>query len=196
MGTRGLLVVKNKKGEIKLAEYIGHDSYPSYAGYKIVEFCNNKDNLEKLQKYLENNVKLVEDLYKTSEENIKFCEKHEGVDMLDAIINNFENNKTKLDLICNDLSTKLDVIYAEDHMSFGQDSLFCEWVYMIDFKLNRLTVFKGFNKLPFNQAEEFKTDKPRSGYWGVEELLLFNLDDLPKSKSEFVAPFQKMDLYV
>ena len=185
MGTRGLLVVKNKKDEIKLAEYIGHDSYPSYAGYKIVEFCNNKDNLEKLQKYLENNVKLVEDLYKTSEENIKFCEKHEGVDMLTAIINNFENNETKLDLI-----------YTEDHMNFGQDSLFCEWVYMIDFNLNRLTVFKGFNKLPFNQAEEFKTDKPRSGYWGVEELLLFNLDDLPKSKSEFVAPFRKMDLYV
>ena len=186
MSTRGLLVVKNKQGEVKLAEYISHDSYPSYAGIKICEFCRDKEKLEKLQRYLNDNVIFVKDLYKeTSEENIKFCERNEGVKMLDAIIENFDNP-----------DTKLKTIYPEDHMEFGQDSLFCEWVYMIDFNLNRLIVFKGFNKLPFNQAEEFKTDKPRSGYWGVEELLLFNLDDLPKSKSEFVAPFQKMDLYV
>lgn len=185
MSTRGLIVVKNKKGEIKLAEYIAHDSYPSYSGYKIVEFCNDKDNLEKLQKYLENDVKLVEDLYKTSEENIKFCEKHEGFNMLTAIINNFESNETKL-----------EVIYPEDYTSFGKDSLFCEWAYMIDFESNCIVVFKGFNKVPFNQAEEFKTDKPKSGYWGIEEILSFDLDNLPESKSEFLAPFQKMDLYV
>lgn len=186
MGTRGLLVVKNKQGEIKLAEYIPRDSYPSYSGVEIYEFCKDKEKLEKLQRYLNDNVVLVEDIYKgTSEENIEFCEYNEGVKMLNAIIKNFDNP-----------GTSLKTIYPESRMRFGENSLFCEWAYMIDFELNCIRVFKGMNKYRYNQAEEFKLEKPREGYWGIEPILRFDLNSLPETRSEFLDTFRKMDLYV
>ena len=45
-------------------------------------------------------------------------------------------------------------------LDFAQDSLFCEWAYVIDFDTNTFEVFKGFNRTPLTEGERFyKADK-------------------------------------
>src|ERR1051325_11304557 len=52
MGTRGLLTVINKEGEIKVSQYMQWDSYPGGQGIDILRLIQNKETLDKLEESL------------------------------------------------------------------------------------------------------------------------------------------------
>lgn len=42
-----------------------------------------------------------------------------------------------------------------DHSRFADDSLFCEWAYVLDMDNDTLEIYKGFNKKPLDASERF-----------------------------------------
>lgn len=163
MSTRGLLIVKDNQGEVKVAEYISHDAYPSYAGSKLLQMCKRDGFIKSLSLSLKN-VGFIND----DEDKDPEVDKNEGIDILEFIINE---------------SNTRDHTNLENSFNFGRDSLFCEWAYMIDLKENKFVVFQGFNKNFENQDKMFEVEKedidPRFPYYGVTRLCEFDLNALP-----------------
>ena len=52
MGTRHTIMVKDKMGVLKVCQYGQWDGYPEGQGVNVLDFCQSKENLEKLEKIL------------------------------------------------------------------------------------------------------------------------------------------------
>lgn len=125
MGTRHLIVVKSNK-KTKVAQYGQWDGYPEGQGVSILHFLQTS-NLSLFKR-------MVDGLsfYKSDKE-------HEGLDV--------DTNPE----LSRDTSAKLlNLIYAGsvrkviDKEEFADDSLFCEWCYVIDLDKNTLEVYSDF----------------------------------------------------
>lgn len=199
MGTRNLTMVIDRQGTIKVAQYGQWDGYPSGNGVEILAFAKDKNNLEKLEKRLEEVefvtpnccVKsFIEGYNKRAEENCRtendkyfyerFISRDVGADILKNIITE--------DYV--DMPNELKgTIWLEDETDFGKDSIFCEWAYCINFQTNKLECFDGFNKSKKNQHPRFAIKKPQEGstgyYYGIRLLKEYDLDNLP-DKDDFI----------
>ena len=140
MGTRNLtVVIKDKK--IKVAQYGQWDGYLSGACKYIKEFVQNKDNLDFLKAKIDKcefvTQNKLDNLIKDDNVLIKFPQfgRDMGCDILDYII---KTGETEILLI--------------NHYNFAQDSLFCEYAYVIDLDNDILEIYLGFNE---NKNAEF-----------------------------------------
>lgn len=125
MGTRHLIVVKSNK-KTKVAQYGQWDGYPEGQGVEILHFLKTS-NLS---------------LFKRMVDGLSFYgsdKEHEGLDV--------DTNPE----LSRDTSAKLlNLIYAGsvrkviDSEEFADDSLFCEWCYVIDLDKNTLEVYSDF----------------------------------------------------
>lgn len=199
MGTRNLTMVIDRQGTIKVAQYGQWDGYPSGNGVEILAFAKDKNNLEKLEKRL-NDVnfitptcsakKFFEDYNKRARENCltdndkyffeTFMSRDVGADILKNIVNEDYSNMP------NELK---GTIWLGNETKFGQDSIFCEWAYCINFQTNKLECFDGFNKSKKRQHPRFAIKKPREratgDYYGIRLLKEYDLDNLP-NKDDFI----------
>lgn len=119
MSTRGLMGIK-KKGELK-AQYNHFDSYISGLGKSIIETINEipkNDRIEVLNKTFDN-IFLVED----NEENYRDLREYQG--NLKAYILGFN--------------------YMIDNRDFINDTLFCEYAYVINLDTNKLEITYGWH---------------------------------------------------
>lgn len=170
MSTRGLLIVKNKEGKVKVAEYIPCDAYPGNpgAGYRLFEKCNQSGFLDELESCLDN-LELIKGIEDGEDR------KYRGINIFDYIINKKDSNKK---------------LFLKDLLSFGEDSLFCEWAYMIDYKERKFVVFNGFNKDYEKQDDMFKIEKdqvePDFPYYGIERILELDLNNVKPTEKEFL----------
>ena len=84
-----------------------------------------------------------------------------------------------------------------DSLSFAKDSLFCEYVYVLDLDKNSLDVYNGFNKEPLKETERFfemyKDVEPIKKYFPVKLLCRFDLLALP-TKEEFLKTCKDAEL--
>ncbi len=133
MGTRHLTCVV-KDGEFKVAQYGQWDGYPTGQGKTIVEFLQGRFNKEMFLKKLAKVDWITEDIMKRywKEAGAKGDTHWVGMDVSDR----FKQLHPELH---RDTGAKvLEIIqmgkvkYLDNEINFANDSLFCEWCYVLD----------------------------------------------------------------
>lgn len=192
MGTRHLTCVV-KDGDYKIAQYGQWDGYYDGAGVSI------------LISLLENGT----DILRQNVDKAKFVS-DEYVDQLfkemdieiDGGLVSYEDGQRfaeKYPLLHRDigygiieyLSTEVkEEVLTSSSLDFAQDSLFCEYAYVIDLDKMTFEVFEGFNSEPLDQSERFFSigdDDNSGGYYPVKFVKSFSLDDLPSIDEFLIA---------
>ena len=195
MGTRHLIAICID-GKYPIAQYGQWDGYPEGQGVNVLQSLKGK-SLAKLKAgaslavaYTEDNLRQVyidlgidpDSQWITMEDSHKVNKAHPQLNRsMGAKIIAFVRNQSQPYPVLNDLD-------------FAQDSLFCEWAYVIDFDTNTFEVFKGFNHTPLTEGERFyKADKNvNDEYHAVKLVATFALLKIP-SKEAFLDTFKEAD---
>ena len=142
MSTRGYIGIK-KKGQLK-GMYNHWDSYPSGLGKDLVEIIN-KIKVEDRIKVLNDTfdyIELVDENSKPTNEQIGVCVKANTVD-LSVANRSYEDWYCLLRKMQGDLQAYIDKVvpYMLNGNDFINDSLFCEWAYIINLDTNKFEVY-------------------------------------------------------
>lgn len=231
MGTRNLTMVISD-GETKVAQYGQWDGYPEGQGTTVLAFLQKVD-LKKFRERLKSisffSKKELQEIEKKDKEtggeesNRLYREKpwlsrDLGGEILNAIMydkytGNDEDYRKR-----DKKEFKVTVDKLQDQTSFAGDSLFCEWLWLIDLDKKTFEAYKGFNNTELAEGERFKylekeclkdavekakrlaqregktlTKKEISeikiDYYPVRHIVTFKLNKLPKP-SEFIDAFE------
>lgn len=208
MGTRNLTIVINKVGAVKVAQYGQWDGYPSGQGATVLNFCRNKEKLEKLKEKLDKCVffqdkEYLKDWVQSYNSKIPTWENPTVEDTRSAEdiywFNMLKTRDLGADILDNIITvdvTKLPKehlgnIVLDNDISFGKDSLMCEYAYCINLQTNKLMCFVGFNKNKDAQHSLFEVTKD-SNYYGCRLLKEYDLDNLPTVK-EFIKELNTLE---
>ena len=168
MGTRHLIAVKTG-GEYKIAQYGQWDGYLSGQGVDVLKFLLSHDLRtfeEKLSicRFLtDEEVDEINEKYGTNwKEYYPQLSRDMGSDILEYV---YKVNEPDLPLV--------------NSITFANDSLFCEWAYVIDFDSNTFEIYQGFNSKPLTPTDRFYGSPPDRGYYPVKLYMTYYLDDLP-----------------
>ena len=162
MGTRGLYgVVVN--GEVK-ASYNHFDSYPSGLGANIVKFVQGIEDVSDTFEQAQNLTLVNEDDTAPS-----------GTDWY-----------SELRDIQGDLAENLRIGFMTNGVSFGQDSLFCEWGYLVNLDDETVEVYRGFQKEPHTEGRWSDYDPTAdesvgyrsSHYYGIKRIAVIPFAEL------------------
>lgn len=187
MGTRHLIcVVKDK--DYKVAQYGQWDGYPGGQGLTVLNFLK-KINRELFERK-------VADLSWITEEEFKVAELH-----AEMYPENNRDTSAKILPLIQDSDRPIKLV---NQLKFAGDSLFCEWVYVIDLDKNTFEVYEGFNEEPLQNYERFRMFEKRNesieldgqviiqsrqNYYPVKLVKSFELNNLPSS-DEFLSFFK------
>ena len=178
MGTRNLTAVYCD-GDYKIAQYGQWDGYPSGQGVTILDFLNKIDINVFKQKL--SNVSFADESY------LELCDKK-------LKILNKEVGELYPELSRDTGAEILDIVYSSDDMvvlknsiDFAGDSLFCEWVYVVDLDKMTFEVYQGFNKDKLTGYDRFffLQDGIDDEYSPVKKVATFDIDKLP-NKEDFL----------
>jgi len=191
MGTRSLTCVV-VDGEYKVAQYCQWDGYPEGQGSTIYNFLKETD--------LESFKEKVKDLNVYTEEEIqkiinKIGHSNGSFTTAEAEILKRRYPELHRSTGANILSLIRDgqVTSVSHILEFANDSLFCEWAYVVDLDKNKLEVYRGYNKEPLDKRERFytgETPKPTHDgtlFYPIRHLVSFELDNLPPTVKHFVS---------
>ena len=155
MGTRGLLAFAHD-GEIKAA-YNHFDSYPSGLGADVAKFIRSLDtseigedggNYPEVKERFKRLVAVSEDEKPTEDQKLallKYYDPRVSTGQTDewyALLRDTQGNPQAF----------LDAGFYIDAVEFAQDSLFCEWGYVIDLDAEVVEIYKGFQTSPHSQG--------------------------------------------
>jgi len=198
MGTRGIIAVVRHEKTI-IAKYCQWDMYPESVGADICEWITDEYDPERFKAGLENCYNINEDALKqlwidagADLDNIgnfvsmtvadKFAETNPqiGRDMSAGV----------LDLIMHSTGP----VPFQNDIEFANESLFCEWVYVLNIDTETLEVYTGFNKEPVTEGR-FAGPVNADGYAPVRLVGEFDFYDLP-AKPDFIAICEESELPV
>ena len=203
MGTRNLTcVVKDKT--FRVAQYCQWDGYPSGVGAEILDFLRDEFDKDLMEIRLDQ-LEPVDD-----EEMEKLWEEAgspRGQEMVSS--DTIEKMKAAYPQLVREFGPAVLGRIQEGTLagnkvkleqSFAQDSLFCEWAYVVDLDRHKFEVYRGLNTRPIDHTERFYTGNlPEYGYPGDEDrfypvslLIEFDLDLLP-DKEAFVKACEAAD---
>lgn len=176
MGTRGCYGFR-KDGVDKLT-YNHYDSYPEYLGKEIVEFIRTTP--VEMMKAIFDSVILVDGNTKATPEQIEEC-----AEFLDERVSTGRADEWYC-LLRNaqgDLTAYRDkgLKWMTDDHEFMQNSLFCEWAYVINLDQEMLEVYRGFQKEAHGGRYQGEADE--YGYYGVKMIAGFPLGNIPDVKT-------------
>lgn len=198
MGTRHLIcVVKNE--EYKVAQYGQWDGQPSGQGVDILNFLQNEMDKTKFENQ-------IDTLSFATEEEQKQTWIEIGAEPNTMISEEVANKYKELypEYSVDNGSGILRLIQNSDRLlklrnsiNFANDSLSCEWGYVIDLDKNTFEVYKGRNRTPLDKNERFyfiqEQLKPTTVldtvYYPVKHIISFDLDSLP-TEDEFLGNFE------
>ena len=189
MGTRHLTMVV-LDGQTRVAQYGQWDGYPEGQGKKVLGFLANMD-----RQLFEQKVRASR--FITDEEYNEAWKKagatgewatQEQVDKFNAQFPALsrDHGAEILQFIC----VNNDGVVLKDSSSFGLESLFCEWAYVIDLDKNVLEFYRGFNTDPAADTGRFaalktsdytpyETYDGKCAYHPVRLVKVYPLDALP-----------------
>ena len=185
MGTRGAIGFR-KNGKDKVM-YNHFDSYPTGIGVNMGDFA--KEFTNEVMNELADKMVDVSDTKPTNEQ-ISECAPYCNLQV---------SEQSTADWYCllrdthGNLKYLENVPYYENSNSFLEDSLFCEYAYIINLDTNCLEFYKGFNHKPLKNAgryaglHEVHTDNQKVEYFGVELRLNIPLTALRKLSTNKVV---------
>lgn len=180
MGTRHLTIVVSND-QYKVAQYGQWDGYPTGQGKTVTQFIidnlRQQDGFDSFKKKIDA-CKFIshEDLQekmKDYPQYVTFEQKKE----LDAKFSAFSKNTCAkiLDVINNSVES----VELQNSIDFANDSLFCEWAWVVNLDNKTLEVFEGFNKSPLDVNERFyKPQFDSDGYFPIKLLKIYSFDEL------------------
>lgn len=188
MGTRNLTVVFID-GEYKVAQYGQWDGYPEGQGITALNFAKNLQDdtyrevfSQKVRSAINISADEVEKIYNEKDTWVfdEFSIVHPNLSR--------DTGANILELIMDsDAGIKL---YNE--IEFAADSLFCEWLWLIDLDNNTFEGYQGFNRKPLTEEDRFYflKDKEECGdFRAVKLAAKWSLDNLPNYE-EFLSAFK------
>jgi hypothetical protein len=181
MGTRHLIAVQ-KNNEYKVAQYGQWDGYLSGQGESILKFFREND-LETFRTKVDNcffgTQEQIDEAYAPystdgwmtmdqsdafSKSEFAYLSRNTGANILSIILKSNEP------------------LMLSDQIDFANDSLYCEYAYVIDLDKDILEVYQGFNKEPLPEGARFTgTKKDSEDYQAVKLVASFPLGSLPKN---------------
>jgi hypothetical protein len=190
MGTRNLTIVINN-GKTKVAQYGQWDGYPDGQGRIVLKFlkhCNFQEFKERLEHVS----------FLTSKELRKIfteCSSGKRGKHIDSYV--FESKYPELSRSTG--AGVLQLIYDKkafklwDRKEFANNSLFCEWAYVIDLDKEQFEVYQGFNKKPLTSHDRFYNNGYKNNkYYPIKIAKSYSLKKLPEVRkfcSDF-APYK------
>lgn len=190
MGTRGMYGFY-KKGETK-ATYNHYDSYYEGLGQDIFNFIKEVKT-RKLNKIFENIILVNED-NKPTELQKDLCKETTNLEV---------SNKSTDDWYCLLRETQgnfeylkkgiNNYLYMIDNQNFIQDSLFCEYAYIINLDNKTLEIYKGFNnkgqvahryRMSDEEFEKVKSSEWFSGYYECNFVKAIPLNEIINSNKK------------
>lgn len=174
MGTRGAYGFR-KDGKDKIT-YCHFDSYPEGLGQVMLDFCKRHDigsiNLIESEITLLNadeelTPELIEKFKKVSDKRVSTGDLKDPY----VALRKMQGEPEKL----------IEIPFMIDDHKFLEDSLFCEWAYIINLDTKRLEIYEGFCKTSrglgryANIGEPYKVEE--TTYYGVELIGEINLAD-------------------
>jgi hypothetical protein len=181
MGTRNLTMVISN-GKTKVAQYGQWDGYPSGQGKTVLEFLKSAD-LEVFKKKLE----LVR--FATPEDERGVDDYLEKIGCKDGWMNGGQAimYHNQYPLLTRDNGAKIlqmlydnkKPVFIVDSSDFTNESLMCEWAYVLDLDNGILEVYSGFNKRKPAKKSRFYSDKLMDGYYPIKLLKKYSFTALP-----------------
>lgn len=174
MSTRGLYGFR--KNGVDKTTYNHCDSYPSWLGQKVVEFCK-LHSIKEMNTIFDKIVMVNRDDVPT-EKQIEECIKNGYADF-----NVSSQSKTDWYCLLRNCQGDLECLakaknnaYMEDHNEFIKDSLFCEYAYIINLDDEVLEFWEGFQKEP-QEGNRYGTEPDRD-YYPCKLSLIFPLNEI------------------
>ena len=170
MSTRGLYGFR--KNGIDKTTYNHSDSYPSYLGRHIAEFCASTSTDEMNNLY--DRIELVDEHSKpTLDQVMKYVGYYDSAvsrgtaEDWYCLLRDLQGNLTELKKING-------TIHMIDSVNFIKDSLFCEYAYIINLDTKVLEFWVGFQKEP-DEGNRYGTESD-DGYYPCKLKYEFDLE--------------------
>lgn len=182
MGTRHMIGVV-LDGDFRVAQYGQWDGYPSGQGVDVLNFLRDDENVAALRKGAATVRFATEEDRKREEE---FCL---SIGSVNGWMNMEQAGKYKTEFPALDRDVGSDILkmvaagsveFLHDSRDFAEDSLFCEWAYVVDLDNDILECYEGFQK-----------SAPLAGRWAgvkngeyaaMELVATYLLSDLPSAE--------------
>lgn len=198
MGTRHLVAVV-QDGKVKVAQYGQFDGYIASAGSDVIDFINNKLSNVIISKKFRDNVRssfFADDEYiRKSKTECGFDPDQEYVSFGDLNWQKYietypqfsrETSTDVLNMLCE------SPLALHDSFSFGKDSLFCEYAYLIDLDKDQLQIYTGFNKSPLSSEDPalWGNEPNNGGYYPVSLLKVLSFEYIMTYEGDLIEKLE------
>lgn len=184
-------MVIDTEGTTRIAQYGQWDGYPKGQGTTILEFIRDDNNqkalLEKLPRcrFIDSEGKDKELVERFDSGNETSREREWYKDFINRDIGG--------KILQNVVTSHREEILLQDNSDFANDSLFCEWAYVIDFSKNTFEAYKGFTQEPLKEGDRFYVgEQGNPEYHPVKKVVEVSLSQLP-TNHEFYRMFPVED---
>lgn len=178
MGTRNLTIVVADKAT-RVCQYGQWDGYPEGAGCTVLEFLHKhatdlatfREKVLKIPALSDEELRAVDQDCERQKAELKTLYPHLTRDTGAGILEMIMEDKVP--------GLQLD-------LDFVNESLFCEWAYLIDLDTRVFEVYEGFQKAPHTQGRFASGPCVKPGYYPIALTASWPLDALP-TEEEFLA---------
>ena len=188
MSTRGLYGIR--KDDVDKCTYNHSDSYPSWLGRKVLEFCSN-NTIEDLVRFF-NRIELVNEDGKPTHEQIEKCVEagyyngmvsNKSTEDWYCLLRNLQGNFSEYQKLIN--NDEEITIFMTDGISFIKDSLFCEYAYIINLDDEVLEFYEGYQEEAQRGNRYGETEE--DGYYPCKLVFTIPLDEIIDSDINFMV---------